>query len=155
MRKYINQVGINFLLWRSELDDCQKAINQLLSAGFNDIVFLTIQTAGFGVHFAHERMEEDEIASFMKNLDMEYFRLTACHKPPYPFASADMGCGANDWFVSITEDKIVKSCSFVNSGNPLATPTYEALISATKDLPRLPCYRSFKESKMAKLAGIQ
>ena len=62
-----------------------------------------------------------------------------------------MGCGANDWFVSITEHKIVKSCSFVDRGHPLTEPTYQALLAATKDLPRLPCYRSYQTSEIAML----
>jgi hypothetical protein len=67
-------------------------------------------------------------------------------------ASADRGCGANDWFVSITEEKIVKSCSFIDRGRPLLEPTCQALLAATQELPRLPCYRSYQTSTLAQIA---
>ena len=155
LRAHIDKVGINFLLWRSKLTECREAISKFLSSGFDDILLLTIQPAGFGIDFAHESMDKRETVSFIKTLGMNSLRLTACQKPPRTFVSADMGCGANDWFVSITEHKLVKSCSFANTGNLLTQPTYEALFSATVNLPRLPCYRSFMKSKMAQFAGIE
>jgi len=149
-----SKVGINLLLWRSHLDECRQAIYHFLSEGFNDILLLTMQPAGFGVQFADESLSESEVASFINRLELNSVRLTACQKPPRFSANADMGCGANDWFVSITEHKIVKSCSFVDSGHPLTSPTYQALLAASQHLPRLPCYRSYKHSALARMAGI-
>lgn len=149
-RKSISSVGINLLLWRTHLDECRQAIYQFMAAGFNDILLLTMQPAGFGVDFADESLSEHEVASFISSLGINPLRLTACHKPPPLSISTDMGCGANDWFVSITEHKMVKSCSFVGSGHPLTEPTYNALLAATKGLPRLPCYRSYKTSQLSR-----
>ncbi|MFN8494708.1 MAG: 4Fe-4S cluster-binding domain-containing protein [Caldilineaceae bacterium] len=152
LRKTLSQIGINLLLWRSQLDECRQAIVQFLAAGFPDILLLTLLPAGFGVQFAAEALSEREVAAFIQSLGIDSVRLTACQKPPQGLISTDMGCGANDWFVSITEDKIVKACSFVDSGHPLAEPTYQALLAATQNLPRLPCYRSYRTSPIAQIA---
>lgn len=150
-RKTLSQVGINLLLWRSKLNACRQAITQFRSAGFTDILLLTMLPAGFGAHFAAEALSEHEIAVFINSLGIDAVRLTACPKPPPSLHSTDMGCGANDWFVSITEHKVVKACSFVDSGHPLTEPTYQALLAATQHLPRLPCYRSYRTSQIAQL----
>jgi len=151
LRQRSDKVGINFLLWRSQLPRCRESIHKFLDSGFDDILLLTMQPVGFGIDFAHESLNEHETASFLKSLGINSLRLTACQKPPRPFVSTDMGCGANDWFVSITEQKLVKSCSFIEAGHPLEEPTYQALLKARANLPRLPCYRSFKESELARL----
>jgi len=152
LRGQSDNVGINFLVWRSRLPECREAIQCLVDAGFDDILLLTMQPTGFGIDFADETMNESEVDVFIKSLDMAFIRLTACQKP-HTLVSSDMGCGANDWFVSITEHRVVKSCSFVDGGNQLIEPTYEALLRATKNLPRLPCYRSFMDSQMAYIAA--
>jgi hypothetical protein len=151
-RKTLSQVGINLLLWRSRLDECRQAITQFLAAGFNDILLLTMLPAGFGVDFAVEALHEQEVAAFIQSLGVNSVRLTGCQKPPSISVSADMGCGANDWFVAITEAKKVKSCSFVDQGHPLTEPTYQALLAATANLPRLPCYRSYRTAPVGQLA---
>jgi hypothetical protein len=154
LRQHIDKVGINLLLWRSQLPQCRDAVHKFLASGFDDILLLTMQPAGFGIAFAYESLCEHETASFLKSLSLNSLRLTACQKPPRLFAGADMGCGANDWFISITEHKRVKSCSFVSNGHPLEEPTYTALLKATENLPRLPCYRAFTESEVARFAGL-
>ncbi|MEZ4713060.1 MAG: hypothetical protein R3A44_38075 [Caldilineaceae bacterium] len=151
-RQAISQVGITLLLWRSKLDACRQAVTQFLTAGYSDILLLTMQPTGFGVNFAHETLSTREIEEFLQRLTLDAVRLTACHAPPRTAISADMGCGANDWFISITENKVVKSCSFIDSGEALAEPTYAALLAATqRDLPRLPCYRSYATSQIANI----
>ena len=79
-RQSISSVGINLLLWRSKLEACQQAIYRFLAEGFDDILLLTMQPAGFGVHFADEALSEHEVASFIKGLRLNGIRLTACHK---------------------------------------------------------------------------
>jgi len=149
-RQTISQVGINLLLWRSKLDACRQAVMQFYAAGYSDILLLTMQPAGFGMEFAHESLSASEIEGFLQQLTLDTVRLTACHTPPRIAISTDMGCGANDWFVSITEDKVVKSCSFIDRGEPLTELTYAALLATTqRDLPRLPCYRSYTTSQLA------
>jgi hypothetical protein len=149
--KSLHQVGINLLLWRSKLEACRRAISQFLAAGINDILLLTMQPSGFGIQFAEESLSEGTVAAFLESLAIPSLRLTACQKPPIFSHGADMGCGANDWFVSITEEKVVKSCSFISSGYPLLEPTYQALLTATRQLTRLPCYRSYHTSKIAQV----
>ncbi len=145
------QVGINLLLWRSKLDQCRQAIDQWVAAGFTDLLLLTMLPAGGGIHFAAEALTDDMVASFLATLRLPSIRLTACHSPPPAALGADLGCGANDWFVSIAEEKVVKSCSFIGAGQPLTAPTYQALLEATRDLPRLSCYRSYRSSPIAHL----
>ena len=112
-RQSVSQVGINLLLWRSKLDACRQAAEQFVAAGYHDILLLTMLPAGFGVQFAAEGLAESEVAAFIKSLGISSIRLTACQQPPPKMWSSDMGCGANDWFVSITEEKVVKACSFI------------------------------------------
>jgi hypothetical protein len=147
--KAMKRVGINFLLWRSKLAACRRAIAQFLAAGFDDILLLTMLPAGFGVEFAAEALSEELIAEFITSLGLPSVRLTACQKPPPASLSADMGCGANDWFASVTETKVVKSCSFIPHGSPLLEPTYRGLLAATQHLSRLSCYRPYHTSALA------
>jgi hypothetical protein len=153
LRSRTDHVGINFLLWRSRLPECREAIHRLVQAGFDDILLLVMQTMGLGAGFAQEVVNGSELDSFLRSLELDFIRLTACVKPR-TLASSDMGCGANDWFVSITEHKVVQSCSFVGRGNPLMEPTYQALLQATQNLPRLPCYRSFRDSPLARIGRM-
>jgi MoaA/NifB/PqqE/SkfB family radical SAM enzyme len=153
LRGSVAHVGINVLLWKSQLDGCLRAIERLASAGFTDLLLLTVQTVGFGGTLSHEAMNDDEVARFLERLPVETVRLTACHRPPDRFPAADMGCGANDWFVSVSERKIVQSCSFVPRGQPLLEPTYRGLLAARQSLPRLPCYRCYQRSPVAAWAA--
>lgn len=155
-RQSVSQVGINLLLWRSQLDACRRAVAQFAAAGYHDILLLTMLPAGFGASFAAEALAETEVAAFIKSLGggnpLGAIRLTACQQPPRTIRSSDMGCGANDWFVSISEEKVVKACSFIERGQPLLTLTYQGLLAATQTLPRLPCYRSYQTSFIGQIA---
>jgi hypothetical protein len=142
------QVGINLLLWRSKIEECRRAVLEFLAAGLHDLLLLTMIPAGFGKRFNEETLSEEAVTTFLEGLKIPAIRLTACHKPPRFSLGADLGCGANDWFVSITETKMVKSCSFIDRGQPLAQPSYQALRAATQQLPRLPCYRSYQTSNL-------
>lgn len=138
----LQHVGINLLLWRSKLEECRRALLLFLEAGINDVLLLPVVPVGFGRGFTEETLSEDMIAAFLSSLRIPSIRLTACHKPPRFSLGADLGCGANDWFVAITAEKVVQSCSFTDHGHPLTTVTYQALLAATAKLSRLPCYRS-------------
>jgi hypothetical protein len=151
--KSLKQVGINLLLWRSKLEECRRAVAQFLAAGIDDILLLTMLPSGFGINFAAEALSDEMIGEFVTSLPNSCVRLTACHKPPHRTLSADMGCGANDWFVSITEGKLVRSCSFISHGTPLLEPTYRGLLYATRQLPRLPCYRPYHTSRLGQIAN--
>ncbi|MCE7983407.1 MAG: radical SAM protein [Caldilinea sp. CFX5] len=155
-RQSVSQVGINLLLWRSQLDACRQAVAQFVVAGYHDILLLTMLPAGFGLQFAAESLSATEVAAFIKSLGVENalnaIRLTACQPPPPRMRSSDMGCGANDWFVSISEEKVVKACSFIDSGQLLPALTYQGLLAATQHLPRLPCYRPYQTSQIGQIA---
>lgn len=151
-RQSVSQVGINLLLWRSKLDACRQAVAQFVAAGYHDILLLTMLPAGFGVQFAAESLSENEVAAFIKSLDISSIRLTACQQPPLKMRSSDMGCGANDWFVSISEEKVVKACSFIDRGQLLPALTYQGLLATTQHLPRLPCYRPYQTSQIGQIA---
>ena len=93
------------------------------------------------------------MAGFLTRLRMDTVRLTACHRPPNRFPTADMGCGANDWFVSISERKIVPSCSFIERGQLLPKPMYRGFLAAKQSLPRLSCYRCYQRSAVTAWAA--
>ena len=152
LRERLDHVGINFLLWRSRLAECREAILRLVSAGFDDVLLLCMRPVGRGTSFAHESVDGRDLQAFLRSLDTDVVRLSACEEPGgHP--STDMGCGASDWFISISEHRVVKACSFSEEGARLFEPTYAALSRAATDLPRLPCYRSYLHTPLARLAG--
>lgn len=151
LRRRLDHVGINFLLWRSRLPECRDAIHRLAAAGFDDILLLAMQPTGRGAAFAHERVAGPDLHAFLRTLGLECVRLAACEAPG-ALPGADMGCGANDWFVSVDEHRRVRACSFAPEGRALAEPTYQALLEASRGLPRPPCYRPYLKSPLAHLS---
>jgi hypothetical protein len=81
------RVGINLLLWRSKFAECRRAVDRFLAEGFDDLLLLTLQPAGFGVAFEDECLDQREVAMFLKEWPTNSVRLTACQTPPDGIAS--------------------------------------------------------------------
>ncbi len=149
MRERARCVGINLLLWRTRLDECRLAVRRLVNAGFHDILLLTLKNVGRGAAHHSERVDPEELARWLRTLDLDFVRLASCDPVP-AMMSSDMGCGSGDWFLSISEQRVVKSCSFVDAGHPLHELSYEGLVRASLNLPRMTCYRPFTDSPLIK-----
>ncbi|MFN8373819.1 MAG: radical SAM protein [Anaerolineae bacterium] len=114
--------GVNWLITPAELDTLEEKFMRLLALGVRDVLLLSYKGGDRAMHL--NAAECQRFSDFLQRMYTAFgssvvLKLDVCWGDTLPevprlFHSDD--CGAGDDFLSITSDKLVKPCSFQQTG---------------------------------------
>lgn len=125
--------GVNWLITPSELPNIEHKFLSILALGVRDFLLLSYKGSEASMH-----LNADECQRFSDFLNKVYqqlgtavtLKLDVCWGdtlPDVPRLFQDEDCGAGDDFLSITSDKLVKPCSFQQTGGGIPFDTMDGL----------------------------